>query len=187
MMKAAAVTGTNHDRSARLEAAIRANAVDLLAYLERRIDPPADAADALGDALLQAWRRRGSMPYDDDALRPWLFAFARNTLLNARKASRRRTAGTTALREFLAASHSAPVDKIVENLAVRAAVSALAADLRELVLLVHWEGLSINEAALVLDIPPSTARSRYAVAKSKLRDELGMEPQTRPEVSTWAE
>ena len=183
MRTAAAMTGTRRDRRARLEVAIRVNAVDLLAYLERRIDPPGDAADVLSDALLHAWRRRASMPVDDDALRPWLFTFARNTMLNARKASRRRTAGTAALREFLDASHAGMSDQFAENLAVRDAVSALPADLRELVLLVHWEGLSVSDAARVLDIPPSTARSRYAVAKSKLRDQLDPQPD-QPDVST---
>ncbi|SIN86032.1 RNA polymerase sigma factor [Agromyces cerinus] len=175
-MTAAEMTGTDRERGARLERAVRANAVDLLAYLERRIDTPADAADALGETLLQVWRRRAKMPADDEALRPWLFAFARNTLLNARKASRRRTAGTTALRGYLAAAHPAVVDH-AESLAVREAVAALGPDLRELVLLVHWEGLSISDAAVVLDIPASTARSRYAVAKARLRDELDEAPQ----------
>lgn len=83
------------------------------------------------------------------------------------------------------AAHAVPVDQVAEDLAVRAAVSALAADLRELILVVHWEGLSVSDAARVLDISPSTARSRYAVAKSKLRDELGADLQPTKTSPRW--
>jgi RNA polymerase sigma-70 factor (ECF subfamily) len=40
-------------------------------------------------------------------------------------------------------------------------------------MLVHWDGMSIAEAAEILAINPSTARSRYAQAKESLRTKLG--------------
>ena len=43
---------------------------------------------------------------------------------------------------------------------------------RELVMLVHWDGLSIAEAAGVLGLNPSTARSRYSAAREQLRSAL---------------
>lgn len=156
----------------RFEAAVKTNAADLLAYLERRIEPAADAADVLSEALLKAWKKRASLPAADDALRPWLFAFARNTLLNAKRAARRRTAATNDLRNFLAQSRSGVKPSTEEALEIRMAVATLPTDLTELVELVHWEGLSITEAAQVLAVSASTARSRYATAKRMLREHL---------------
>ncbi|WP_169053995.1 RNA polymerase sigma factor [Agromyces sp. H66] len=152
----------------RFETAVRQNVSDILAYLERRIDPAADAADILSDALFTAWKKRADMPFDDAALRPWLFAFARNTLLNARRAARRRTAATNELRNFLTQSQSGTKPSTEGAVEIRMAVAKLPDDHRELIELVHWEGLSVAEAANVLDIPPSTARSRYATAKRLL-------------------
>lgn len=55
--------------------------------------------------------------------------------------------------------------------AVRA-VSALPPELKELVTLVHWEGLSIIDAGKVCGVSASTARSRYARARFLLRESL---------------
>jgi RNA polymerase sigma factor (sigma-70 family) len=55
-----------------------------------------------------------------------------------------------------------------ENLDVRAALDKLDADLSELVRLLHWDGFTISEAARILDVPASTARSRYQKAKREL-------------------
>ncbi|MEV5040640.1 RNA polymerase sigma factor [Microbacterium sp. LMI1x-1-1.1] len=43
---------------------------------------------------------------------------------------------------------------------------------RGLIELVYWEGLTLAQAAAVVGIPASTARSRYAKAKERLRDAL---------------
>ena len=40
--------------------------------------------------------------------------------------------------------------------------------------LIHWERLTIAQAATVLDISASTARTRYARAKEQLRATLGV-------------
>ena len=158
---------------ARLEKAIRANTEDLLRYLRRRLASPEDGADVLSESLAIAWRKRAALP-KDDGCRPWLFTVARNTLLNARRSSRRRTAATNALRTHLDIIQQMTGVPSEEALDVRAAVARLPKDQRELVELVHWDGLTIAEAAAVVGIPASTARSRYASARTLLRVELGI-------------
>lgn len=56
---------------------------------------------------------------------------------------------------------------------VRVAIARLDLDRAKLVRLVHWDGLTLVDAAELLGIPASTARSRYAKAKEELRATLG--------------
>lgn len=60
-----------------------------------------------------------------------------------------------------------------EGAEVRDAIARLDPDLAEIVQLVHWERLSLAEAAEVVGIPASTARGRYQRAKERLRSALG--------------
>lgn len=158
-----------------LEALIRANASDLLAYLERRIDPRADAADVLSETFIVAWKKASKAPSDAVGGRMWLFAIARNLLLNAHRSTRRRLAVGDRLRQELERPTS-DTDNL-DALAVREAVKQLPAGLRELTELVHWEGFSLVEAAQITGVSASTARSRYATAKQHLRAALVVEPQ----------
>lgn len=162
------------DQENRLEALIRANASDLLAFLERRTDPRADAADVLSETFIVAWKKASKAPSDEVGGRMWLFAIARNLLLNTHRSTRRRQAVTNRLREELERS-PADTDSL-EALAVQDAVKQLPPPLCELVELVHWEGFSLVEAAQITGISASTARSRYASAKQRLRAALVAEP-----------
>lgn len=166
---------TRADREDHLETLIRANASDLLAYLERRIDPRADAADVLSETFIIAWKKAGKAPADALGGRMWLFTIARNLLLNARRTARRRLAATDRLRWELEQSPTGT--DLSDATAVRAAVRQLPADLRELIELVHWEGFSLVEAAQITGITASTARSRYASAKGRLRTALAFAPE----------
>ena len=56
--------------------------------------------------------------------------------------------------------------------AVREALQTLEATSREIVMLVHGEGLSLADVARLLRINESTARTKYGRARTKLRDEL---------------
>ncbi|WP_432522829.1 RNA polymerase sigma factor [Kineococcus sp. SYSU DK006] len=60
--------------------------------------------------------------------------------------------------------------------AVREAVGMLPAPQRELVMLVHWDGFSLAEAAAVMGVPASTVRTRYATARVTLARLLQREP-----------
>jgi RNA polymerase sigma-70 factor (ECF subfamily) len=55
---------------------------------------------------------------------------------------------------------------------VRRAVGRLDERSRELVILVHWDGFSIAQAARLLSMNASTARTRYGRALHRLRRDL---------------
>lgn len=59
-----------------------------------------------------------------------------------------------------------------EGVAVRDAVLRLHDAQRELVVLIHGDGFTIVEAAELLGVNPSTARSRYSAARETLRQAL---------------
>ncbi|WP_275403788.1 sigma factor-like helix-turn-helix DNA-binding protein [Nocardioides jishulii] len=56
------------------------------------------------------------------------------------------------------------VEDHTEATAVRDAVLRLHAAHRELVMLIHWDGFTVTEAAELLGLNASTARSRYSAA-----------------------
>ena len=155
----------SHDRA--LEEALREHGADVLRYLQRR--SPDEAADLLGETMLVAWRRKADAPAEPDQLRPWLFGIARMCLRGQHRDDSRRLR----LTERVAALAPAPSEADdALALDVRVAIAALPEAQRELVELVHWEGLSISDAAMAVGINASTARSRYAKARAALEAAL---------------
>lgn len=161
---------TRHD-DARLTAALSAASADLLAYLQRRVGVD-DAPDLLGETMVVAWRRVSDLPADPERARMWLFGIARGTLLNHARGQRRRWALADRIRGHAGTDAVTPAAD--DGAEVRDAIARLEPDLAELVRLVHWERLSIADAAEMLRMPASTARSRYARAKEELRAALGV-------------
>lgn len=149
-------------------AALRDASNDLLAYFVRRVPSPEDAADLYGEVMLTAWRRIDKLPESSERQRMWLFVIAANTLSNHRRTTSRRLELSTRLRHHVATTTPSPED----TQAVRDAVLRLHQAQRELVMLIHWDGFTIVEAAEILGLNPSTARSRYAAARAVLRDAL---------------
>lgn len=150
-----------------LTEAVRANAGDLLAYFQRRLDHPEDAADALGEVLLVAARRQHLLPDDPVQARMWLFGIAQRVRLNAARSARRRAALFLKLRDELWTSPGAE-DRTDLQDQVREALATLPPKQAELVRLVHWDGFSITEASRIVGISPSAGRSRYATARHAL-------------------
>lgn len=162
------------DATARLSEALTLNSPDLLRYLQRRLTFD-DAADALGEMMLAAWRRIDWLPSDAQQSRMWLFGIARNVLANTERNEHRRSSLTSALRDVLmtAPVEGRPADGGSD---VRDAISRLSSEQAELVRLIHWDGFSISEAGQMLGITASTARSRYQRARADLRTALTEAP-----------
>lgn len=154
-----------------LPGALASNAHGLLAYFERRLRVREDAADLLSETMLQAWRRVDALPSGDAAQqRMWLFTIAANVLANHRRSVKRRAALADRLRDHIAAAPKGADPS--ETVTVRDAVLRLDAAHRELVMLIHWDGFTIVEAAELLGLNSSTARGRYAAARETLKDAL---------------
>lgn len=154
----------------RVENLYRAEGRRILAYLAKRVDEPEDAADLLAEVFVVAWRRRHVLPSGDGG-RLWLYGVARRTLANHRRGDQRRAAATRELAAALAqwgAAH--PPDEATT--AVRQALARLPERDREIITLVEWDGLSPSEAAQVVGVLPSSARSRLQRARARLASEL---------------
>lgn len=167
----------------RLSSVLAETTSSLLAYLQRRVGAD-DAPDLLIEAMVIAWRRIAELPSEPERARMWLFGIARGTLRNYERGKRRREALAYRIRQSATAMVSPPADEGAE---VRDALSRIDPDLAELVRLIHWDRFSIAEAAEVLQMPASTARSRYAAAKEALRDALTPGPRVRHERPTALE
>jgi RNA polymerase sigma-70 factor (ECF subfamily) len=141
----------------------------LLAYLQRRVGLD-DAPDLLGETMVAAWRRVRDLPEDSERARMWLFGIARNTVLNHGRGQRRRWA----LADRIRVDSDRALPAADEGAEVRDAIARLDPVLAELVRLVHWDRMTLAEAAEVLGIPASTARGRYARAKEELRAALSV-------------
>ncbi len=151
--------------------ALDAHSRDLLRYLERRVGT-ADAADALAELMMAAWRRVDDLPAEPYEVRLWLFGVARHVVLNQQRGERRRWRLADRLRNTAERSQTDAAD---DGLEVRDAIARLEPELSELVRAVHWDGFTIAEAAAILGLNPSTARSRYQRAKEELRAALSSE------------
>lgn len=160
---------TPDPQAQRLTEALRRESPDLLRYFRRRVTEPEDAADLLAETGLTAWRRVRDLPADDEGARRWLFTVAHNTYLNHQRGSRRRHALADRVRRILARAErvSPPSDDGIE---VRDAIDNLTPELAEVVRFIHWDGLTVTEAAEVIGVSASTARARYQRARIELRD-----------------
>lgn len=157
------------ERARRLRTALEDNAADLFAYLVRRTLNHDDAADLLAETALTAWKRIAIMPTDPIRGRMWLFVTARHQLANHQRKNASHDRLAHSLADDLRQSQSPQFD---DHLDVRNAVHALPLKLREVIELVHWDGFTLAEAARVLRLPTSTARTRYARALTILRQTL---------------
>jgi RNA polymerase sigma-70 factor (ECF subfamily) len=133
---------------------------------------PEDAADALQDAYIAAFRRAGS--YRGDArVTSWLHRVVVNACLDRLRVMRVRE--TAPLPENLdrwsrlgSTMTKDPVEIKEQRSLVTAALGTLNADQRAALVLVDMEGYSVEEAAEILGCAPGTVKSRCARGRARL-------------------
>lgn len=167
-------------RTARITAAVDANASDLLAYLARRVDQPEDAADLLSETFLVLWRRASSLPEADSELRPWIFGIARKILLRHYRHSTKQRAISDRLRSILLVVPHPGFADPTEHSELHDAISRLDPVDRDIIGLVHWEGFSLVEVSRIVAMKEGTVRSRYHRARTSLRSQLQQEREDQP-------
>lgn len=153
-----------------LEKLVECHGRELLAYARMLTRHAEDAEDALQDALL---RVAGSPRLRVENPRAYLFAAVRNASLNVMRAQKRRRWREDAVSANSEAVFLEPAERSEEVQALNAALNAIPAPQREVVMLKIWGALTFTEIAEMLGIPRATAASRYRYALDELRKQLG--------------
>jgi RNA polymerase sigma-70 factor (ECF subfamily) len=142
----------------------------VLSYCARRL-PRAEAVEAAADVFVIAWRRFSSVP-SGAAEKAWLYGTAYRVVSNRWRSAKRRFALTervASLQQAASGGADEPVLRRAEEQSVLAALDALPATEREVILLDVWEGLSSAEIAEVLEIKPAAVRKRRERARRRLQ------------------
>jgi RNA polymerase sigma-70 factor (ECF subfamily) len=153
-----------------LERLVECHGRELLAYARMLTRHAEDAEDALQDALL---RVAGSPRRHVETPLAYLFAAVRNASLNVIRGQKRRRRREDAASRDGEAVFQEPVERSEELAALNAALNAIPAPQREVVMLKVWGGLTFGEIAEMLGIPRPTAASRYRYALDVLHKRLG--------------
>lgn len=141
----------------------------------RTVGNETDAADALQDALVSAYRRAGSFR-GDAAVTTWLHRIVVNACLDRlRWLASRRAEPLTADAERIHAGGPSPqaaAEQADLRDRVRVALAGLSADQRAAIVLVDMFGYSVDEAAELLGCAPGTIKSRCSRGRGTLRAAL---------------
>jgi RNA polymerase sigma-70 factor, ECF subfamily len=132
---------------------------------------PEDAADALQDAYIAAFRRAASFR-GESQVTSWLHRVVVNACLDRLRSMRLRE--TKPLPENLDRSRKMgaitkdPAEIKEQRSVVAGALGTLNADQRAALVLVDMEGYSVEEAAQILGCAPGTVKSRCARGRARL-------------------
>jgi RNA polymerase sigma-70 factor (ECF subfamily) len=165
----------------------------LWAVALRTTGDPEEAADALQDAMVAAFRRADSYR-GDAAVTTWLHRIVVNACLDRLRRRKVRATEPLAEQPEEQADRATAVPRDREDPAtaaerselrrtVRAALDRLPVDQRVALVLVDVEGYSIEEASRLLDAAPGTVKSRCSRGRARLRvllDEAGVTSGNRP-------
>ncbi len=135
-------------------------------YVVRRVR--GDADDVIESVFITAWEKDVMRPVDHDEELVWLYAIARRKIANLVRLKKRRDRFAITQDVETAADVTTAGDSDVAEI-VRSALGRLSASKREILLLVEWDGLSVDQAARILDISPSAAGKRLWAARSAFR------------------
>jgi RNA polymerase sigma-70 factor (ECF subfamily) len=161
---------------------------ELFGYLRHYLGDAEMAEDAFQATFLQVHLKCQQFE-QGRKVRPWLYTVATNQAIDAQRRNRRhrmvslsrRAQGngeddeSGSLQDVLGSQESDPLARAESSELhgqVRRSVDELPEPLREVLLLVYYQGLKYREAAQVLDIPVGTVKSRLHAAIGKLNQAI---------------
>jgi len=137
----------------------------------RRLRDRERAEDAVQETFTAVWRSAGSYRPERGPAAPWLYAVARNAIVDRMRA---RTEPPGELPET-ASGEPGPAERAETSYVawrVHRALEELPSREREVLELAYWSELSQSEVAEFLDIPLGTVKTRTRSALARLADAL---------------
>jgi RNA polymerase sigma-70 factor, ECF subfamily len=140
----------------------------LWAVALRTLRDPDEAADALQDALISAYRAAGSFRAES-AVTTWLHRIVVNACLD--RVRRRQARPTVSLPETGPGEPAEKRDRLAERdmaIVIEDAMAQLPVEQRAAITLVDLQGFSVADTASVLGVAEGTVKSRCARGRAKL-------------------
>jgi RNA polymerase sigma-70 factor (ECF subfamily) len=157
---------------AALDELYTAYAQRLYAFALRLCADPAMAEDVVQDLLLTIWRDAGRYRAQGRVI-AWLLGIVHHSAIKALRKGKR-TVSMEQVQELVADLPSPEEQSLRSDLQdkVVKGMSTLSTEHREVLELVFYQKLSLEESARVLDCPVGTVKSRLSYARKALRGEL---------------
>lgn len=163
-----------------LRAAYAAHGPELYRFALRQLGDEGGAQDVVQEVFLRAWRRADSFDPAVASLRVWLFAIARNAVVDETRRVAVRPWRRTLTDEPEGIVHIPGADDgIVDAWLVEEALRRVSPEHRAAIVATYLRGRPSPEVAAELGIPVGTLRSRVFYGLKALRlamDEMGVEP-----------
>jgi RNA polymerase sigma-70 factor (ECF subfamily) len=164
-----------------VRAAYTAHGPELYRFALRQLGDGGAAQDVVQEVFLRAWRAADSYDPELASLRTWLFAIARNVVVDEarRFAVRPWQRDLTDGSDLPAHAGAAEQDALVDTWVVEEALRRIGEDHRTAIVQTHLRGRPHAEVAAELGIPVGTLRSRVFYGLKALRlamEEMGVEP-----------
>jgi RNA polymerase sigma-70 factor, ECF subfamily len=137
----------------------------------RRLRDRQQAEDAVQEMFAAVWRSAGSYKPERGPAAPWLYAIARNAIVD-RLRVRDELAGDP---PEIVSAEPGPAERAESSYVswrVHRALESLPAKERDVLELAYWSGLSQSEVASFLDVPLGTVKTRTRSALARLADLL---------------
>ena len=164
-------------------AAYAAHGAEIYRFVLRGLGDPGAAQDVVQETFLRAWRSADRYDPALSSLRVWLFAIARNAMLDAVRASGARPWQGALADDDQLERAARPVedgtDRLLRGWVVEEALRRLSPEHREVLVQTHLRDRPYAEVAAELGLPVGTVRSRVFYGLRALRvalDEMGVEP-----------
>jgi RNA polymerase sigma-70 factor (ECF subfamily) len=151
----------------------------LWAVALRTLGDPEEAADALQDALVNAFRHAGSFR-GDSVVTTWLHRIVVNACLDRVRHAAARPVVPLSDQVDLPSRSPDPGSQAALRLDLEAALATLPGEQRVALVLVEVEGYPVGEVAKMLGCPVGTVKSRCARARARLLPLLTPEDESPP-------
>ncbi len=156
------------------EALYDAHARAVYSYALGRLGRPGDAEEVSQEAFLRVWRHASRFDPRRGAVRAWLIGITRHLIIDRWRAEGRRAEAEAAAQESAVLDPSDdPVSRAgtqrAEAERLRGVVAGLPPEQRDVLLLVHFGGLSHREVAELTGLPLGTVKSRLRLGLERAR------------------
>jgi RNA polymerase sigma-70 factor, ECF subfamily len=144
-------------------------------YMMRQGADPATAEELTQETLLTVWRKANLYSSEKGGAAAWIFTIARNLRIDRLRREVVWYELTDEMAQAVPSGDQAVDDIVAQNerqLRVRATLSELSDDQREVVTLAYIDGLSHSQIAERLSLPLGTVKSRMRLAYQKVRTAL---------------